>query len=349
MQLQRCVFFLLRFNSLPSWCTRRFCSKVPQKPPTLEPFVIAKDGRANPSSLTTKDFLVKNPSGAYTTARTTCDGKSLFEWDTHIDRTASSVAAMLSQSPDDPLNKCLMEKLGQSATLGPRIDSTVSAAVHQYIAAHGNDNELKVTVLVTWADVLANTCKESDFPGTVMAHISPLPPIPSSPVKVEIRGAPRSNAAAKDSSWVAERAPLEAVKRPDMNELLLATDDGKIFEGSQTNFYAVIDGALHTADEGVLKGTVRRVALEVCEREGIPVVFAPPQVAGIDTWEGALISSTSRLLLPVHEMYQPLDISKVSTDADLRRAFEYKASSLTLRLRDWVRAEVEAHSTPIAS
>lgn len=33
---------------------------------------------------------------------------------------------------------------------------------------------------------------------------------------------------------------------------------------------------MHTADEGVLAGTVRRLLLEVCMREGIPVVFRPP-------------------------------------------------------------------------
>ena len=341
--LRRCIFFLLRHNATPPWCQRRFCAK----PALPESFVIATDGTANPSSVTSKDFLRSHPAGAYTTARTTCNGQRLFEWDTHIHRTAASVAAMLDKS-QEPSAQCLIKTLGQASTLRPRIDATVAAAVRRYISAHGNENELKVTVLVTWADVLANACAKIDSPGRVMAHISPLPPIPSPPVKVELRGAPRANAAAKDSSWVSERGPLEAVMRPDMNELLLATTDGEIFEGSQTNFYAVIDGAVHTAGEGVLEGTVRHVLLQVCERESIPVVLAPPRVATIDAWEGALISSTSRLLLPVHELYQPPNKTKASTDADLRRMFRYEASALTLRLRDWVWEGVEAHSTPIA-
>ena len=33
---------------------------------------------------------------------------------------------------------------------------------------------------------------------------------------------------------------------------------------------------VHTAGEGVLAGTVRRLLLEVCEREGVPVVLEPP-------------------------------------------------------------------------
>jgi branched-subunit amino acid aminotransferase/4-amino-4-deoxychorismate lyase len=36
---------------------------------------------------------------------------------------------------------------------------------------------------------------------------------------------------------------------------------GELLEGSQTNFYAVHDGALWTADDGVLAGTVRNLVL----------------------------------------------------------------------------------------
>ena len=101
-----------------------------------------------------------------------------------------------------------------------------------------------------------------------------------------------------------------------------------------------------TIGEGVLEGTVRRVLLQVCERESIPVVWTPPRMDSIDTWEGALISSTSRLLLPVHELYRPA-ANHVSTDADLLRVFDYAGEALTSRLRDWVREQVETHSTEI--
>lgn len=40
-------------------------------------------------------------------------------------------------------------------------------------------------------------------------HIRPLPPRPSPPIRVDIRGAPRGNAKAKDSQWVKERKGLE--------------------------------------------------------------------------------------------------------------------------------------------
>ena len=135
-----------------------------------------------------------------------------------------------------------------------------------------------------------------------------------------MRGAPRANALAKSSKWVAERAPLEALMREDMNELLLATEAGELLEGSQTNFYAICHGAVHTAGEGVLEGTVRRLLLEVCDREGIPVVLAPPRLPDAAVWDGALISSTSRLLLPIDRLYVPTEGQR-SDEADLVRAY----------------------------
>lgn len=45
---------------------------------------------------------------------------------------------------------------------------------------------------------------------------------------------------------------------------------GSLFEGLSSNFFAVLDGTLYTAGEGVLAGTVREVTLQVAAREGIP-------------------------------------------------------------------------------
>lgn len=305
-------------------------------------FVECRDAVAKISSLTSKQWLVEQASGAYTTARTCAGARRLFEWDMHVSRTASSAAAMLNDpsgsapAPSGELS-ALMAAVGDAASLRPRLDATVGAAVREHLSGDsGATGELKVTILVTW-----------DAGGSSVAcHVSPLPPLPSSPVKVEVRGAPRSNAAAKDSAWVSERAPLEALMRPDFNELLLVTADGALLEGSQTNFFALVDGALHTAGEGVLAGTVRRLLLEVCEREGVPVVLSPPRLADAARWEGCFVSSTSRLLLPIDELYVPKE-GAPSADGDRVAAWDNAPGGLAARLRDLVQGEVEAHSTPI--
>ena len=146
-------------------------------------------------------------------------------------------------------------------------------------------------------------------------------------MRVETRGAPRANAAAKDSAWVSARAPLEKLQskaHAPINQLLLS-DEGKILEGSQTNFYAIVDGALVTAGEGILMGTVRRLALEVCERERIPVVLEAPDLKDVERWEKWGNSSLrspamARLLLAGRRVRNRP--AAATTRGDLVRAFD---------------------------
>mmetsp|Transcript_13495 Transcript_13495/g.31556 ORF Transcript_13495/g.31556 Transcript_13495/m.31556 type:complete len:147 (-) Transcript_13495:96-536(-) len=131
-----------------------------------------------------------------------------------------------------------------------------------------------------------------------------------------------------------------------INELLLTNANDEILEGSQTNFYAIIDGALHTAGEGILEGTVRRLVLDVCRAEGIPIVLRPPSLREVESWQGALLSSTSRLALPIDELYIPTE-GKPSGKGDLKVAFSTDGDSMVARIRELVSREVEARSTPI--
>jgi branched-subunit amino acid aminotransferase/4-amino-4-deoxychorismate lyase len=60
--------------------------------------------------------------------------------------------------------------------------------------------------------------------------------------------------------------------------------------------------------------------LQVCAAEGIPVHLRPPLLREVDTWEGAFITSTSRLLLPLHELVYPAPPPHQSAAADLDAA-----------------------------
>ena len=124
------------------------------------PYVVGVDGTATMTDELSRDFLLNRPNGAYTTARTCSNAKRLFEWRTHIERTACSAAAMIEEADEEALSSDssaaagkqeLLAELGDPSRLGPRIDGTVSAAIDSYVAAHGRERELKVTVLVSWA------------------------------------------------------------------------------------------------------------------------------------------------------------------------------------------------------
>jgi hypothetical protein len=65
------------------------------------------------------------------------------------------------------------------------------------------------------------------------------------------------------------------------------------------------DGVVYTAGSGVLEGTVRRLVLEVCATNGIPVSVTAPRLSDIDQWDGAFLTSTSRLVLPIDYVQVP--------------------------------------------
>jgi len=106
----------------------------------------------------------------------------------------------------------------------------------------------------------------------------------------------RHNPTAKTTAWMSERkaAPLP----PGVHEAILVSPEGELLEGTSSNFYAVIDGALHTAGEGVLGGIVRRALLQLAP-EILPVVFQPARIDALWTLEEAFITSASRGVLPV--------------------------------------------------
>jgi len=88
---------------------------------------------------------------------------------------------------------------------------------------------------------------------------------------------------------------------PDTDELILMDPKThKMLEGTQTNFFAVKDFKVVTAEEGILKGTMRDLLLSVCNDLQIPVDFTPPVLDDIDSWSAAFLTSTSRLALPIH-------------------------------------------------
>jgi len=361
--------------------------------------VIAIEGsKASSTSMGSKDFLLQNPSGAYTTARTCCDGTRIFEWDAHIQRTSSSLQSMIETSSSSSSSS---SQLTNPIVLQHRLNASVKEAVRLYKEInnknknddhHSQSQELKITALVGWnkkkkkkttTDLENNEHCDKHYNGQfekqdeeqvaedwVACHVMSLPPLPTRPVRVEVRGSPRENANAKDSSWVSDRAPLEKLMSQStvgpINELLLTNEQThEILEGSQTNFYAIVNGKLHTADDGILKGTVRTLILDICEKEKIPIVLRPPTLDDIDQWEGALISSTSRLALPIDEVYIPsVNMPSQSTnvckkfhnddhnddddnDDDSSTATANDNASVANKIQKLVAMEVEARSTLI--
>lgn len=273
--------------------------------------VLTLNGRPLPSAMTANDLLKFGPRGAYTSGRTVRK-TSVFGLDHHLQRLATSSATIGANIGvgEDILAECELERLA------PRVKECLRASLEEWIRLCPEaEHEAKLTVLLGLA---ASSARDVAPPEEILhdghlqvfVQVSPLVSDGCRGTHALIQGAPRSHAKAKDSSWVHQRAALEEVKTGSVDEVLLMADTGAVVEGTQTNFFALQGGKVYTADAGVLHGTVRAVVLDVCKANGIPVVLKPPNLGSAHAWEGAFVSSTSRL---AHQLTH-IHIPKVTLD-----------------------------------
>lgn len=286
--------------------------------------VLVKNETPVPCTQTSGEFLSSAPRGAYTTGRTV-DRNAIFEFEFHVQRLATSVKLMLEADGKSVPTSLL--PVVEITTLRPQILASLRAAMRDYTAP----GEIKLTVLITWDE-------EGGY--DIFSHLVPLPALPRSPVKVMVKGAPRNNPAAKDTDWVRARKGLEDEKPADVNEIVLAAEGVHLFEGLSSNFYAVTkSGTVVTAGEGILAGTVRELLLRVCEKEGIPVLLSPPSLLDVHMWEGAMVSSTSRLATPIDKFLYSTEQGAQEVD--------FNDGALTHRIAALVQDAIKADSTVV--
>ncbi|MCA9868399.1 MAG: aminotransferase class IV [Anaerolineae bacterium] len=85
-------------------------------------------------------------------------------------------------------------------------------------------------------------------------------------------------------------------------EYLLLDTDGRILEGTGTNFWAIRNGVVYTAGEGVLEGITREILLQIIPELGLPLRLEAVSVDEIAALDEAAVSGSSRALLPVVEI-----------------------------------------------
>eukprot|EP00668_Euglena_longa_P000700 GGOE01000847.1.p1 GENE.GGOE01000847.1~~GGOE01000847.1.p1 ORF type:complete len:348 (+),score=55.58 GGOE01000847.1:102-1046(+) len=267
------------------------------------PQVLIKNTTFCGCDVSEKQLLSEWPRGSYTTARTV-GGNKVLEFELHVHRLVDSARLMIDA--DKLVLPSRTALVTNAEKLRPYIMRSISTALCQFKTEFPSHmEERRITCLLCWDRPCAP--EEEGWPEGIQlfTHVHLLPPRPAPPIRVDIRGSPRGNAKAKDTQWVKDRKALEAMMGPDVNEVLLMDEDGFVLEGTQTNFFAVVGGAVHTAGDGVLEGSIRKMVLEECAQAGIPVKLTPPKASELDCWEEAFLSSTSRLVLPINEVRWP--------------------------------------------
>lgn len=215
------------------------------------------------------DAVRYEPSGVYTVGRTFHRDRVL-ELDAHLDRTEQS--AQLIGMPlrfDRPAIRAALRRL---------IDQAGYA-----------ESRFRLTV-------------PRHHPDQVYFAIEPLNPVPpevrANGVSVQTLPAQRRNPRAKDNQWMADRVALKARMSPDAYEGLLTSPEGDLLEGTSSNFYAILDGALFTARNGVLEGISRRIVMAVAP-DILPVHETAPNRADLPRFQEAFLTSSSRGVIPI--------------------------------------------------
>lgn len=260
--------------------------------------------------------------------------------------------------------------------------------------SHHGDIEFRIVLLATWekrddteSSELPSRTKyqKQSFQSVLYCHVGILPQSSSNNIndqsmqqkhiQVLIHGHGRENALAKDSKWVIDRKKL-LTKKPSImepvstsseseyesttpssssyEEIILINDNGELLEGTQTNFYVVMNESIITANEGILYGSVRDSVLRVCEAHDIEVELRPPTLDDLRQASGVFITSTSRLVMPVHEVVLG-DLLSFSVDKKengdgksqdvLPPSYCYPNCLITENIRKWVLEDVETRST----
>ena len=324
-------------------------------------------------------LLQRLPRGAYTTCRTVMNGRCIYRLDYHVNRLVVSSASILqsilkrggqrqpveSDSGNEQTNSVVQgmnvaqEACGKESVVN-YIQLTLDAFRSLYPRSTQNNTgdekntgpEFRITLLAAWETNNGHglfNCALYCHVGLLIVSNSNYSPHKN--IRVLIHGHGRQNASTKDSQWVADRKQL--IPSNGYEEIILVNDKNELLEGTQTNFYVVKDdsGTIITADEGVLFGSVRDSVLQVCRTHDIHLELRPPSLNDLKSASGVFLSSTSRWVMPVHEVHLG-DLSSVKDDlqnvaeADTS-IYYYDNCPTTDKIRRWVLEDVERQSTPI--
>lgn len=80
---------------------------------------------------------------------------------------------------------------------------------------------------------------------------------------------------------------------------ILFTKNGLVTEASTSNFFAVINGTLVTAKEGVLLGTTRNLLITLAKENGIPVEERDVTLEEVLSADEAFITAVNKFVVPI--------------------------------------------------
>ena len=215
--------------------------------------------------------------GTYSALRT-FDHNKFLHLDWHIERTKLSMA-LLEMSYDWD-------------------EERFRRAVHEAVSAYPAENaRVRFDILAAPAIAAGSMSRE-------LIAVKPFTPVPDSYYAEGVgvgyaRNLQREMVRAKTAEFVRQRSQFRAGRTQERYEYLIVDKAGYILEGTMTNFWAVRDGVVYTAGEGILEGITRKIILSLLPELGLPVCWQAVHQDEIAEIDEAAISGSSRAVVPV--------------------------------------------------
>ena len=207
------------------------------------------------------------PQGFYTTFSTLSKGTKVLGFHAHLKRLY--IPAMehgLEPSVDQPT---LQTKIAELAIINLPMES-------------------RIRLILTKDD------------GAIYIGIQPFEPLPKliyeNGVRVVTAELMRQSPRVKDTGFISSSIEERKHIGRDVFEVLLSKN-GKILEGMTSNFYAIKEKKLITAQNGILLGVTRRAILKLARGQGMSIEYRSPRIS--EEFDEAFLTSSSRGVVPI--------------------------------------------------
>jgi branched-chain amino acid aminotransferase len=187
---------------------------------------------------------------------------------------------------------------------------TIVAAVHATVAAAGN-RESRVRIIVSrgegWGDLDPQAASEPRLVVMVGERGGPTPEMYADGVSATVVSVIHNHPGAldptvKSGNYLNGVLAVGEARRAGAHEAILCAASGYVAEGATSSVFAVSSGRIETPslEVGILPGITRRLVLEVCRREGMPVTESStllPQA--LRSADEVFLTSSLRGVIPV--------------------------------------------------
>jgi branched-chain amino acid aminotransferase len=216
-------------------------------------------------------YVLSLPLGVYTTVRTVQKTR-IFQFKFHLDRLVESIKLSGTNFPYciDDIRQSLFRKIEKFPT-----------------------KEVRIRFFIPLNDV--NKCfinlEELVVPSKSAYKFG---------IRVNTNSLLRENPTAKLTSFITKSEKIKRFcKENGFEESIMLNSNNDLLEGLSSNFFAILDNEIYTADKDVLDGATRRIILEEANKAKISCHYNPINYEQVDEISEAFISSTSRGVLPV--------------------------------------------------